>query len=185
MNNTYTAIVIGYGSIGKRHARIVNDMVTSMIILDKKEEVRKQAKLDHPEWIVAANLEDLENLEFVNWERAYATIATWDPSHAIIYNRFADLGVKKILCEKPMASSVYDAYKIKCRAEREDILLSVNQYIRFSNYTKSLTHFCTQHKLGEIELVLISGGAACIATNGIHWIDLAMQLIWRRTSYGI
>lgn len=183
MKFDYIAIVVGYGSIGKKHARIIHKLVSDVIIIDESEEMRNQAMNDYPHSAVLVNLEELKKNPTLKWDRTCAIIATWGPSHSTIFNWLADHGVKKILCEKPMAASVNKAHQMKERARCDGIALTVTHYIRYSNFSKAVDNFCNDHDLGEPELVIIRGGAACIATNGIHWIDLIIQIFGAEPNY--
>ena len=81
-----------------------------------------------------------------------------------------------MLCEKPLTSSVKLA-EVMCQcAEREGISLSVNHYIRYSNLAEELEKFCSKNHLGLPVSIVVDGGAGCLVTNGIHWIDFAIRL---------
>ena len=168
-------VVVGYGSIGRRHARVAAGMTSRLAIVNRSEPVRLQAAHDHPRADVVADLESLDQADFP-WADTIAIIATWGPSHADYFHRLADRGVKRILCEKPMAASVHDAFEMAVRAEREGISLGVNHCLRFANVVPALRQFLADRRLGEPSSVVASGGASCLVTNGIHWLDFAVEL---------
>jgi predicted dehydrogenase len=168
-------LVVGYGSIGRRHARVLAGMTSRLAIVNRRDTVRLQAIRDHPQAQVVPDLESLDRTDFP-WSVALAVIATWGPSHAEYFHRLADRGVRRILCEKPMATSVRDAFTIVARAEREGISLGVNHCLRFANVVPALLQFFEDHSLGEPYSVVASGGASCLVTNGIHWLDFAVEM---------
>src|SRR5690242_456596 len=98
------AVVIGYGSIGRRHARTLAALGCSLVIVNRRENVRAQAKLDHPSARVIDRLQVLDRENF-DWHSSVAVIASWGPSHAAFFHMLADRGARSILCEKPMAAS--------------------------------------------------------------------------------
>ena len=176
MKKLDTGIIIGYGSIGKRHAKIMNEIVPKIIIIDNSKEKRENAKSDYPNAMVYERIKDIKNWGEVTLGQAYSVISTLGPSHHKIFNLLADNGIKKILCEKPMASSVNNAYQMHLRAKADGISLVLNHYIRYSNLVDSLNEFSRSNSLGDPVSIVTGGGASCIVTNGIHWIDFAMQL---------
>jgi predicted dehydrogenase len=124
---------------------------------------------------VAESLEDLDGDGF-SWGTSLAVIATWGPSHAEMFHKLVDRGVRRILCEKPLAASVSDAASMVRRAESEGVSLGVHHFIRYTGFAGALRGFALQHQLGEPVSLVVEGGAACLVTNGIHWIDFASSL---------
>jgi predicted dehydrogenase len=167
--------VLGYGSIGRRHVRALAAATSWLAIVNRRAAIRAQAEAEHPQALVMADLAALDAAEFP-WRRSVAVIATWGPSHAELFHALADRGVRRILCEKPMAASVQDAHTLAQRAAREDITLAVHHYIRYAGLVKGLEQLAAEYQLGAPVSLLVSGGAACLLTNGIHWIDCAIEL---------
>ena len=168
-------VVIGYGSVGRRHASTMAALVPTLAIVETKAEARAQAAADDPAATVAPDLAALEAAGFA-LAGAAAVIASWGPSHAPLFHALADRGVRRILCEKPMAASACDAQGMAERAEREGIVLAVHHYIRYAGLVPALRRTFAEHALGEPVQVVVEGGAACLLTNGIHWLDFASEL---------
>jgi predicted dehydrogenase len=182
LSNAFNALVIGYGSIGYRHAKILAALTPSLAIVNRREDVRIRARRDHPGALVVEQLEELDRASF-SWKSTLAVIATWGPSHAEFFHKLADRGVRHILCEKPMASSVADACNMMIRAGREQIVLGVNQCMRYAGIVPALRRFFQEHELGEPVAVVVEGGAGGIVTNGIHWVDFATELFGTTPQY--
>lgn len=130
---------------------------------------------EYPAARVVGRLEDIDTSGF-HWGSVVAVIATWGPSHADLFHALADRGVRRILCEKPLASSVADAYAMVERANRERIALSVHHYLRYGGLVPALRSLFAEHELGAPVSVVVTGGASCLVTNGIHWLDFASEL---------
>ena len=175
MAEARAGLVLGYGSIGRRHARILSELTETLAIVNRREAVREQARGAHPSARVTDSLDALDALGFP-WKESLAVIATWGPSHFDFFSRLADRGVRRILCEKPMAVSVEQAAAMVRRAEEEGIVLGVNHYLRYAELAPSLRRFLELHDLGEPVGITVGGGASCLVTNGIHWIDFAIEL---------
>lgn len=175
MGTDITGLVIGYGSIGRRHAQVLSTLTSSIAIVNRRESVRRQAAQDHPRARIAERLAALDGEGFP-WESTIAVIATWGPSHASLFGELADRGVRYVLCEKPLAASVGLADAMVRRAESQQIVLAVNHDVRFARLAPALRAFAAARELGAPVAVVVEGGAACLVTNGIHWIDFAAEL---------
>lgn len=170
-----TGVVVGYGSVGRRHAAVLGALLDELIIVEQGEDARARAREAHPGATIVGNLAELDR-DAVRWGTATAVIATWGPSHADVFHQLAERGVKHVLCEKPMAASVADASAMAERARRDGITLGVHHYIRYASLVPALRELLIAHDLGEPVSVVVEGGAACLLTNGIHWVDFAIEL---------
>ena len=174
MTERSTAVVVGYGSVGSTHARLLAALGMPLAIVEAKPDARTRAQVAHPEATVAARLEDLD--ASLAWRAALAVIATWGPSHAAVFGALADRGVRRILGEKPLAASIADAEAMVARAARDGIVLASNHYLRYSGFVTAFRQLAHELRLGDPVAVIGAGGASCLVTVGIHWVDLAMQL---------
>lgn len=169
------ALLLGYGSRGRACARTLSALAKTMAIIDTNQTSLERAKADHPAALTARDLKDLERSGF-DWPSACAVIATWGPSHADLFHGLVDRGVRRVLCEKPLAASVEQADSIVRRAAREAVFLTSYHYFRQAGFVEGLSRMAKLHELGDPVAVIVHGGAACLVTNGIHFIDLAIQL---------
>ena len=168
------ALLVGYGSIGRYHAEVLNAMCSPLVIVDGKEDARLRAREAMP---AARTLESLADLDGLALDaETLAVIATWGPSHASLFHELVDRGVRRIFCEKPMANSVAEAGRMVERANREGVALGVHHFLRFARFAPALLDFAAAQGLGEPVAVVVEGGAACLLTNGLHWIDFATTL---------
>jgi predicted dehydrogenase len=175
MRPAEAALVLGYGSIGRRFCRVLHEAGMPLTIVNRREDIRLEAAADFPSARVVDRLEALDG-EVVDWEGTLAVIATWGPSHAPLFHALADRGVKRILCEKPLANSVAVASGMVERAEREHLVLAAHHDLRYAGLAAALRRLLDEHGLGEPVTVVAQGGAAGLLTNGIHWIDFATEL---------
>lgn len=169
-----SGLLIGYGSIGRYHAEVLNEMCAPLVIVDGKEEARRQAKEAMPAARTAESLAELDGLTLD--AETLAVIATWGPSHAPLFHELVDRGVRRIFCEKPMANSVAEARRMLERAKQDRVALGVHHFLRFARFAPALLDFAAANGLGEPVAVVVEGGAACLLTNGLHWIDFASTL---------
>src|SRR5690606_3475032 len=167
-------VVLGYGSIGRRHAAAMAQLGHPLAIVNRGAEIRRRAAQEHPGAAVVPSIEALDEARFP-WTDALAVIATWGPQHAGHLAALADRGVRRILCEKPMAASVADARAMARRAAALEYA-GVNHTLRFAGLAPALGQLTDRHALGPPQALVVQGGAACLVTNGIHWLDFATVL---------
>lgn len=96
-------------------------------------------------------------------------------SHYEICNRAIDLGVKNILCEKPISFSVKDAKKLVRKAEKAGCLLFVNYPRAFNHSYSDLAGKIKDGFLGKIQSFDVRYVRG-IFTNGTHAIDLLLRM---------
>lgn len=170
-----SGLQIGFGSMGRRHASILNDRYERIAIVDSKEEARGKARDDFPDAIVAQSLDELDSSEW-NWDTTLAVIATWGPSHLAVFSDLLDRGVRHILCEKPLAHSVKAGTEMVSVAEERGIALGTHHKIPYSGFVTGLRLLTNDLDLGDPCAMIVQGGAVGIVTNGIHYLDMASEL---------
>ena len=72
------AIVLGFGSIGRRFCRVLHDDGMPLTIVNRRESVRLEAAAEFPSARVVDQLEALDG-DGVDWAGTLAVIATWAP----------------------------------------------------------------------------------------------------------
>jgi len=168
-------LLLGYGSIGRLHARALAGLAQRLVIVDSHPSARARAALDHPSAVVHATLAATDSEPGVG-PHTLAVIATWGPSHAELFEALAARGVRRLLCEKPLATSVAAADTMVRRADRDGIALTSHHYFRGSGLVAAFQRLARELNLGDPVAVVTNGGAACLVTNGLHWVDLASAL---------
>ena len=165
-----TCVVIGAGSIGVRHCQIANDMFEHIYVVDPLERAQRNIVEKFPQTKVENTLESV--LGAVDISDMIAIIANWGTGHFDTFNELVDKGVKTILCEKPFAHSAFTIRQMVQIAESNDIDLRINHHRRYIDIAKIIRD--TFNQLGEeCHSIVVHGGAQCVVTNGMHWLDLA------------
>ena len=179
MNRPCTsAVLIGFGSIGHFHARLLNDRYNRLAIVDMDNQARIQASDLYPKAVISPLLEELESFDW-DWSKTLAVIATWGPNHATLFDELVSYGVKYILCEKPLAGSIKSGAAMVRTARKKNISLGVHHHLRYSGFSKGVRNLASQHGLGEPVAILLHGGANGILTRGIHYLDASCDLFGR------
>ncbi len=116
---------------------------------------------DHQEMIAT------EKLDFV-------TVATSDHAHADLVVNAANAGIKGILCEKPLATTVADCERMLEACERNNTVLSVDHTRRFMPYWHRIREIVDDGAIGPVQNIvgILNGERAMLFRNGTHIIDL-------------
>lgn len=128
-------LVVGYGSIGKRHARNLIGLGITPYVLTK-----------HPDKLNAKFLKNISMLKSENFE--YCIISSPTARH------LDDLGkclmsldkLKKILIEKPLEASYLRGKKIRNIARKYKLRVSVAYNLRFIEVFDIITKFIKEHR---------------------------------------
>lgn len=173
MEKTLDSILIGFGSIGKRHLSELATRSNYVAVFDFQNR--------NPEIIDSYN-----NVEFFSdWERLLKSkkrfdigvVATWGPTHLEVFKKLVNIDTPNILIEKPMASSLDSVNKILEIASKHEVRLFENFHFRYSRLKATLDYLEKKYKLGKLLQLNLSGGAKCISTTGIHYLDFCEFLL--------
>ena len=170
-----SAVLIGYGSFGRYHASLLHARYPKVAIVDSNENVYSRIREDYPEAVVGRSLAELDSLAW-KWDTSMGVIVTWAPSHATLFEELLHLGVRHILCEKPLAHSVEAGAGMLRVAEEFGAVWSVHHQWRYLGFLEGLNLLARDLGIGDPCSVVLRGGAYGLVTNGIHYIDLASNI---------
>jgi predicted dehydrogenase len=171
------ALLVGCGSIGKKHLQEMLPKFETVVVVDISEEALAWA-IAEGERVGVAKVEIAKSVDEVLSQVPFhvATVANWGPDHVPTIRQLQAAGQKNFIVEKPLADSIADARDILGEVERAGGKLWINLTRRYSGLPQGILDVAAKHNLGELVGVTVTGGARCIATNGIHYLDLATVL---------
>jgi predicted dehydrogenase len=102
-------------------------------------------------------------------------LANWAPDRKQSIQELSPLRYKRILIEKPAASSLADVEWLSNHVKSAGISGAVNLHLRFSRLPEVISNLEIEYKLGKALKIFELGGAKCFSTNGIHWLDFAIS----------
>ena len=102
------------------------------------------------------------------------SVVTPDHLHADITVAAAEKGVKAILCEKPIATTLADADRMIAAAEANNVLLSVEHTRRWSPVFQKARELARQGDLGKLRIVVSNmySPRSMLFRNGTHMVDM-------------
>ncbi len=172
----YRVGVIGCGGIGVQHATGLVGMDNARLVAgcDLNEDTLS-AFGEHwrGTWDDVALYTDYQ--EMLDRERLdVLTVATPDNRHVAPVVDAANAGVKAIFCEKPLATSLADADRMRAAVEENGVLFSVDHTRRWNPlWPHMVEDVIGGGQVGEVQYVVgrLSGRRGSLFRNGTHLID--------------
>ena len=170
-------ILIGAGSVGKHHAKVMANRYEKTVVVDPSETVHTWLEDQLPgKCLFFHSISDaLTNLRDEVAD-VTAVISHLAPDHHQAFTVLADAGIKRIVCEKPISDSLYLGKAMVDRAEQDGIRLAVGFQRRFLNTANTINSVATTELGGNPSALVIHGGAKCLVTYGSHFVDLAIEI---------
>jgi len=166
--------IVGLGRMGRRHLEAYS----------KNSEVTIGACCDaNPEALKFLDSRGFSGRRYDDWHRMLKeesfdmlSVVTNGPSHAEITIEAALAKVPRVVCEKPMATSIKDAKRMIETAQANATKLAINYSRRWSEAYRSLKKTLREGVIGNLCQVYCVCGGGLLACNGSHFFDL-MRLL--------
>jgi predicted dehydrogenase len=168
------AIIIGLGSIGKTHLNEIISIFKDITIIDTDREVVKYLKTLKIQNTLHyfQNIKDLPN----NFTYDIAIISNWGPDHFETISFLLNYKINNFIVEKPLTDSLFELKTIENMIHNRQINVHSHMQLRYSNFKKEILVDARELGLGNPIKILVHGGSKCVATIGIHYLDLAIDL---------
>lgn len=166
-------IVVGAGSMGKNHARVLNTLGHLGGIVDSNEEIGKNVAKRYG----VPYSTSIENLEF-----DAAVIATPTIYHYETAKKIIELG-KHVLVEKPFTHSIENGEKLIDLSKEMGVILGVGHIERFNPIVEFFKKINKRNSLITIGAKRVSGFPArirdvgVVMDLGVHDIDVFRYLV--------
>jgi predicted dehydrogenase len=164
------ACVIGVGRMGRRHiaaARGVGFKLTGIFDMSREAIATTLAEYEVPKSIVFSDAKRM--LEAVRPDAV--VISTTAPSHCDFVCAAAEAGVRYILCEKPMASSLEECDRMIAACRVAGARLAVNHQMRFMEQYTDIKALVGTPEFGGLRSMVVTAGNFGLAMNGSHYFE--------------
>ena len=170
-------LLIGVGSVGKHHAKIMANRYEKLFLVDPAPDVGDWLKKNiECEYKHFSSLSEAIGALSSPLSSVTAVISHLAPDHFDAFTKLADAGVRHIVCEKPISDSLSVGRAMVDRADRENIRFTVGFPRRFLNTAKTINSFSISELGGPPSSLVVHGGAKCLITFGAHFVDLALDI---------
>ena len=171
----YRVAVIGCRNIGIAHAGGLVGMDNAELVAgcDLSDQLLAEFKEHWKEtWPDLALYKDHQEM-LAKEKLDFVTVATSDHLHADLVVNASNAGVKGILCEKPLATTVADCERMLAACERNRTVLSVDHSRRFMPFWRRIKEIVDEGTIGPVTNVVgtLAGERAMLFRNGTHVID--------------
>lgn len=163
------ALVVGYGSIGKRHVVQLEKQCHRIWVVDPRD---VQGEIPDN----ATSYRSLNELKLNNHERKLGVIANWGPNHLETLKELAQMGISDLILEKPMTTSLSELLELQILRDRFGLNIFVNQGWNYSNFYRLVSKTQEAYALGTPKAIWSIGGARCVSTAGSHIFHVANRL---------
>tara|TARA_B100000780_G_scaffold274232_1_gene238953 strand:- start:1384 stop:2445 length:1062 start_codon:yes stop_codon:yes gene_type:complete len=177
MKKTGSAIVVGVGHVGKKHALKLSKLFKKLYIIDPNETALNWCRQNiDSDIMLFRNLNDLDFGTIQNIHKSVAVISNWGVDHYDAFFKIVNHNIDKIYMEKPFSHSLKKIDEISKFVEANNVKLVSGYQLRHSGLAEKIKNACINYLGGNPVLVTVGGGANCIVTNGIHFLDLACSI---------
>ena len=171
MKGTVNFLIVGLGSIGRKHLSEVSKIYPSskLFVIDPL-----LAPGEHS--LNGISFQVLLRVEESLTDSDIGIISNWGPDHFKTINQLIAASYKRIIVEKPLADSLNEILQIQEICIKEEIVLTVNHSWHFEQLGNRINVLSDSLTLGPPVMLSITGGARCLSTAGSHLIHLSNQI---------
>ena len=170
MSKTYRAAVVGCGGLSHLHARQYDefDDVDLVAVADISQDAMDGYQ---EKYGVENHYADYEKM-FAEQDIDLVSVCTWIPLHPVISIAAAKAGVKGIICEKPMATSMNVANEMVDVCDENGAKLAIGHQLRFDGPYIGARQLLADGAIGDLVKIhgICQGGD--LMDNGTHTVDL-------------
>lgn len=165
------AALIGLGRMGLRHLDNLLALKLDVVgVSDPYDQARAAAK---DKAVLSDEALFVDATEMITQSRPEVLIiATTAPAHAALTCLAAENGVKAILCEKPMATSLADAQRMMDTCAKSGTKLAINHQMRFMDQYTIPKGMLDSEQFGGVTSIHVSAGNFGLAMNGSHYFEM-------------
>lgn len=166
---------IGLGRMGRRHLQVAKNLGFDIVgIYDPMPESVDLAieEYDLPTSVVF----DSVQLMLESAMPDALVVASTAPSHCEYVVQVAKAGVRYILCEKPMATSINECNQMIAACAEYGALLAINHQMRFMEQYTVVKELAQSDALGGLRSITVAGSNFGLAMNAVHYFEMFRYL---------
>lgn len=162
--------IIGFGGMGQRHYIACQRIGGQVVAVCDRDRAKTQSFAQQASQVrLYADHEDL--LADQDLALDLVTVATNGPSHAQVVIAAAEAGLKRVFCEKPMATNLRDAQRMIDVCQRRRSRLAVNHIRRWSANHRKLKSLLKDGVIGGLRHISVQCGSTGLGNMAGHFFD--------------
>jgi predicted dehydrogenase len=168
------AAIVGFGGMGQRHYRAYAGTVADVVAICEwqPDRVREHA----PTFPAEAVFTDYRALFQARPDLDLVSIVSNGPTHAEVAIAAMERGIKCVLCEKPIATSLADADRVIACARATGARLAVNHVRRWSEDYRRLKRMLADGVIGRLRHITFTCGSTGLGNFATHAFDTMQYL---------
>jgi predicted dehydrogenase len=166
---------IGLGRMGRRHLQVAKNLGFSIVgLYDPSSESMGVAFEEHalPSSIAFGSAQQM--LDEVRPDAL--VVASTAPSHSEYVCMAAAAGVRYVLCEKPMATSIAECERMIEVCAGSGTILAVNHQMQFMEQYLMIKELASSPAFGGLRSVTVAASNFGLAMNGAHYFEMFRYL---------
>jgi len=167
-------ILVGHGSIGSKfndELKIRGFDPKSIVIVDKNNALLNELReKGHPCFNKISDIDtsiDIRN----------GIVANWGPDHIKTAIQLVEIGCKRLIIEKPVSDSIDALKSFSNLVFDNSIFATVHHHWKYLELNDLVKEIEKEYELGKPVGFRLLGGALGLSTNGVHWFDLALDIL--------
>lgn len=167
-------LLVGAGSVGLRHLQAMATRYERLLVVDSNPMALERAKK-----LMARDLQTFTSLEGVasalagHEKETTAVVANWGTHRFTTFSALREIGVTRVFLEKPVANSIAALNELAQFAATNELLIAVGHQRRYVGVIEHIRDSAMPLCGGECTHIVVHGGAKCMITQGLHWVDFA------------
>ena len=168
INKKTNCAIIGFGKMGLVYYNIIKKLNLNLVsVCDLKESNKKNLKKKDQKLFTKNFNRVLDN------DIDFLIISSTADCHASYAKKAILKGIKNILIEKPVVTSLKDGYELMRLQKKYKTRICVNHNEFLKNNIKILNEFSKSKKnIGAVNSIIFTGGNMGYAMNAVHVFDL-------------
>tara|TARA_B100000579_G_C22841870_1_gene862009 strand:+ start:74 stop:1120 length:1047 start_codon:yes stop_codon:yes gene_type:complete len=176
--NSRLFIIVGLGSIGKKHAEFFFSKENQFIFIDPSSEIQKwkKDKFNFTNCYLFRSINSAKKtIKKINLPKI-GIISNWGTQHYDSLIHLYNFGIKNFFIEKPISNSINSLDHLLELSKQNKIRFIGGFGWRYSEIPKKINDLSNNYLGGSPKIINFNGGAFGIVTNGIHYLDLAISI---------
>lgn len=170
-------LLIGVGSVGMRHLQTMESRYDEIVVVDHSQRALENAlRLSSGKMSTFLALDPALDELADRYHVTTTVVSNWGTERLRTFRTLSTRGLRRIFLEKPAANSIVGLAEIASVTSEQGLKVAVGHQRRYIGIIEHLQNEAMLRCGGRATHVVVHGGAKCMVTQGLHWVDFAFGL---------